>query len=336
LHGVLAQTAIFPRQATTIAAEVDALFWFLISVCGFVGLLVAVLMIYYCIRYRRRPGDPIPPVREPSRVIEWSWTISPLFIFAIMFFWGAAVYLKAYRPEGSATRVYGIGKQWMWKFQHPEGQREINSLHLPIGQPVQLLLTSEDVIHSFFVPEFRVHMDVLPNRYTSVAFRAVRPGTYHLFCSQYCGTDHAGMIGTVTVMEPADYEAWLAGSAEGSLALEGRKVFLKYRCISCHEATAGGHAPVLEGVFNRPVRLSDGREVIADEDYIHESILEPSAKVVAGWQNIMPTFRGQITEEEIYALIAFLQSLGPGATPPRVENYPPPITTPEIERPEPQ
>ncbi len=323
-------TVLFPHQATTTAVRVDTLLYFLISVCGSMGLLVAFLLIYFSVRYRRRAGDGPPPPTTPWHALEWFWTLTPLPIFLVMFLWGAVVYVGAYRPPDHVLRIYGIGKQWMWKFQHPEGQREINMLHVPIGRPIQILLTSEDVIHSFFVPDFRAHMDVLPNRYTSLWFQATRPGRYHLFCSQYCGTNHAGMIGTVVVMEQSDFEHWLAARAEGSLALQGRKAFLKYRCVSCHSGDPHARAPVLEGLFGTPVRLAKGETVVADEAYIRESILNPGAKIVAGWENIMPTFRGQISEEEIYALIAFFGSLEQGRTPKRVEDYPPPTTTPDI------
>ena len=248
----------------------------------------------------------------------------------VMFTWGATIYFDAYRAPDDATPIYVQAKQWMWKFQHPEGQREINELHVPTGRPFKLLLTSEDVIHSFFVPEFRIHMDVLPNRYTSVWFQATRAGTYHLFCSQYCGTNHAGMVGRVIVMEPADYQSWLHYRAEGSLALEGRKVFLKYRCISCHSADPGARAPVLEELYGKPVHLQDGRTVTADENYIRESIYDPGAKIVAGWQNIMPTFKGQVSEEEVIELIAYIKSLRRGETPRRVEEFRPPAGTPPI------
>ena len=325
-----AKSAWFPPEASTTAAHVDLLVYFLLAVCGSVGLLVAVLMIYFCIRYRRRPGAGRPARTQASHALEWFWTIVPLFIFMGIFVWGAVVYVDAYHAPPDSIPVYGIGKQWMWKFQHPEGQREINTLHVPLGRPVHVLLTSEDVIHSFFIPAFRVHMDVLPNRYTSVWFQATKPGEYHLFCSQYCGTNHAGMVGIVHVMEQHEYEAWLSLHAEGSLALEGRKVFLKYRCISCHSATAGARAPVLEGLYGNIARLNTGRSVVADDAYIRESILDPGAKIAAGWENIMPTFRGQISEEEIYALIAYFRSLQRGQTPRRVEEYPPPTATPPI------
>jgi cytochrome c oxidase subunit 2 len=195
------------------------------------------------------------------------------------------------------------------------------------------LQISEDVIHSFFVPEFRIHMDVLPGRYTSVWFEATKSGTFHLFCSQYCGTNHSGMVGEVIVMEPAEYDNWLNNHAEGSLALEGRKIFLQYRCISCHSATGDARAPSLEELYGRRVPLRDGRTVLADDSYIRESILYPGAKIVAGYEDIMPTFRGQLGEEEILKLIAFIRSLGRGQTPPRVEESPAPVTTPPIKTP---
>jgi cytochrome c oxidase subunit II len=337
---MFAQIAWYPEQASTTATHVDLLFFFLCALCGSVGLLVAFLLIYFSIRYRRRPGETgTPPATIPSRALEWFWTLTPLAIFMVIFVWGTTVYYGAYRSPDDATTIYVVGKQWMWKLQHPEGQREINELHVPVGRPFRMLLTSEDVIHSFFVPDFRIHMDVLPERYTSVWFQATRPGRHHLFCSQYCGTNHAGMIGTVIVMEPAEYQAWLEQHAEGSLALQGRKVFLKYRCISCHSAVGNARAPVLEELYGQTVayRLpgesattTNWRTVRADENYIRESILDPSAKIVAGYENIMPTFRGQVSEEEIIQLIAFIRSLGRGQTPPRVEEYPPPVGTPPI------
>lgn len=324
--------ALVPDQASTIAQRVDLLFWFLFASCGAVGLLVAFLLIYFSVRYRRRAGDiGEPPEVNDSRLLEWSWTVAPCFVFAVMFVWGASIYLDAYRAPAGAMPVYVVAKQWMWKFQHAEGQRSINVLHVPLGRPVKLLLTSEDVIHSFFVPAFRVHMDVLPDRYTSVWFQATRAGKYHLFCSQYCGTNHAGMIGSVEVLEPADYQRWLEDRAEGSLALEGRKVFLKYRCISCHSADESARGPVLENLSGKLVHLRDGPDVRADEDYLRESIVYPGNKIVAGYQSIMPTFKGQIDEEEVIALIAFIESLKAGQTPRRVESYPPPAQAPTIE-----
>jgi cytochrome c oxidase subunit 2 len=337
---MFADIAWYPEQASTTAERVDHLLLFLVSVCGAVGLLVAFLLFYFSIKYRRRPGQVgPPPPTEASRALEWFWTLTPLPIFIVIFFWGATIYFDARSPPDDATTIYVVGKQWMWKIQHPEGQREINTLHVPTGQPFRLLLTSEDVIHSFFVPEFRLHMDAVPRQYTSIWFQATKPGTYHLFCSQYCGTNHSGMVGEVVVMEPVEYQRWLERTAEGSLALEGRKTFLKYRCLSCHSADEQARAPVLEGLYGKTVayrlpgessRTQNWRTVRADESYIRESILYPGAKIVAGYEDIMPNYRGQVSEEEIIQLIAFIKSLGQGETPRRVEESPPPTTTPPI------
>jgi cytochrome c oxidase subunit 2 len=327
---MFAEIIWFPRQASTTAHKVDHLLIFLVTVTGLVGVMVAVLLIGFAIRYRRRPGDRPPPEMRGNTPLEIFWSVTPLLIFFIMFAWGAWVYFDAYRAPDNATLIYGVGKQWMWKFQHPEGQREINELHVPLGSPVKILLTSEDVIHSFFVPDFRVHMDVLPMRYTSVWFRPTREGTYHLFCSQYCGTNHAGMIGTVHVMKPEDYGRWLQYGAEGSMALRGEQVFRKYLCLSCHTGDGTGHAPPLDGLFGREVVLTNGRRVLADEEYIRRSIEDPGAEVVFGYQNIMPTFKGQISREEINEVIAFIKELRQGRMPTRVEETPPPRTTPPI------
>ena len=328
---MIGQIALYPQEASSTAPQVDLLFLFLVSVCSAVGLLVAFLMVFFCIRYRRRPGDTgNPPATHSSEALEWFWTLTPLVIFFFMFVWGAQVYFGAYRPPDNAATVYVVGKQWMWKFQHPEGQREINALHVAVGRPVRLVMTSEDVIHSLFIPDFRIHMDLLPERYTSVWFEPTRAGIYHLFCSQYCGTNHAGMVGQVIAMEPEQYGNWLQRKAEGSLGLQGRKTFLKYRCVSCHSANAAARAPVLDGLYGKPVALDDGRVVTADESYLRESIIYPSAKIVAGYENVMPTFKGQVSEEEIIELIAFIKSLKPGETPDRVESFPPPQSTPPI------
>jgi cytochrome c oxidase subunit 2 len=323
----------FPQQASETARHVDELLYFLVSVTGAVGLLIAFLLVFFSIRYRRRPGQGPPPPTGTHYGLELFWTLTPLLVFMVMFVWGATIYFGAFRPPDDATVIYGQGKQWMWKFQHPEGQREINELHLPAGRPVKMVLTSEDVIHSFFVPDFRIHMDVLPERYTEVSFVPTKPGDYHLFCSQYCGTNHAGMIGWVHVMKPADYQRWLDEHAEGSLALEGRKTFLKYRCLSCHSADERARAPVLEDLYRSRVRLRDGTSVVADEAYLRESVLYPGRKIVQGWEDIMPPYKGQISEEEIVELIAFIKALHRGETPKRVEAYPPPVTTPPINSP---
>ncbi len=225
--------------------------------------------------------------------------------------------------------MYVVGKQWMWKLQHPEGQREINELHVPVNRPVKLTLTSEDVIHDFFVPDFRAKIDVLPGRYVYTWFQATKIGRFPLYCSQYCGTNHGGMTGFVTVLSPPDYQQWLNSEAEGSLALEGRKLFLKLQCVTCHSGNAKARAPVLENLYGQAVPLKNGQIVTADDTYLRESIVNPEAKVVLGWEPIMPTFRGQVDEEDLIKLIAYIKSLGPGETPVRTEDAsPPPVLPP--------
>jgi cytochrome c oxidase subunit 2 len=244
--------------------------------------------------------------------VEVAWTVIPFFAFMGMYAWGAKLYFDIERPPGNAIPVYVIAKQWMWKLQHPEGQREINELHIPVGQPIKLTMTSQDVIHSFFVPAFRIKQDVLPGRYTSIWFEATKPGKFHLFCAEYCGAKHSGMIGWIYAMEPREYQAWLAqGGAEGSLAAEGEKLFHQYACANCHHFDNQGRCPDLRNLYGRPVEISTGETVTADDSYIRESILEPRAKIVNGFADIMPTFKGQVSEDQVIALIAFIKSIGP-------------------------
>lgn len=317
---------LFPEQASTFAADVDALFTFTVAVSVLVSVLIAGLIVRYAIRYRRRPDAPPPPRIIGSTPLEITWTLATLAVFLMIFAWGAIVYFRMIQPPENALPIYVVGKQWMWKIQHPGGQREINELHVPVGQPVKLLLTSEDVIHSFSVPAFRMKRDVLPGRYVVAWFEANRPGTFRLYCNQFCGTDHSRMVGQVVAMEPTDYQSWLESRAEGSLALEGRKHFLKLQCVSCHGVAPDERprAPILENLFGRTVALRDGRSIVADEMYIRESILDPRAKIAAGWEPIMPTFRGQITEEDLIPLVVYVKSLRPGQTPLRTEEAPPP------------
>ncbi|MEN6497687.1 MAG: cytochrome c oxidase subunit II [Thermoguttaceae bacterium] len=326
---------LFPEQASTAAERVDALFWFLTAVSTVMTVLIAGAILYFAAKYRRRPDSGPTPRIDGSLRLELFWTAVPLVVGLVMFGWAMNVYLYIAQIPANAKEVYVVGKQWMWKVQHPGGQREINELHVPLGEPVKLILTSEDVIHSFYVPAFRIKVDVLPGRYVETWFQPTKTGVYHLFCAEYCGTGHSSMIGSVVVMEPRDFQTWLTNRAENSLALEGRKLFLKFQCVACHSADALARAPVLEGLYGSRVPLKDGREVIADEEYLRQSIVEPDAKIVAGYEPIMPSFKGQIEEEEIIKLIAFLKTLPPGGTPDRVDRAPPP----EAERratPEPQ
>lgn len=302
---------LFPDQASTVAKQVDALYFFLVGVSIFFATLIFLTVLSFAIKYRRRSETEQPQPIEGSLHLELFWTIIPLGIAMIVFFWGAKIYFTIFTPPADPLEIQVVGKQWMWKIQHPQGQREINELHVPMGRPVKLTLASEDVIHSFYIPAFRIKMDAVPGRYTTTWFEATEPGEYHLFCAEYCGTSHAGMIGRVVVMEPARYEQWLSGPAEELPGMAGERLFQQLGCVTCHRGS-GGQGPSLVGLFGKPVQLKSGETVVADENYLRESILNPRAKVVAGYPPIMPTFQGQVTEEELLQLIAYIKSLEGG------------------------
>ena len=306
---------LFPQQASTFAPRVDALYFFLVGISAFFSTLIATLLVVFAVRFRRRRAGELPRPIHGSIALELIWTIIPLVISLGTFVWSADIFVASRRVPPGAMEVYVVGKRWMWKTQHMTGQREINELHVPVGVPVKLTLTSEDVIHSFFVPAFRMKKDVVPGRYVTTWFQATRTGTYHLFCAEYCGTKHSGMIGTVTVMEPAAFQTWLSGGATGtSLAAAGEKLFQDLACITCHRADSEGRGPKLEGLFGHPVSLAGGERVIADEAYIRESIVNPAARIVAGFQPVMPTYQGLVSEESLMQLVAYIQSLGGPAT----------------------
>jgi cytochrome c oxidase subunit 2 len=319
---------LFPEQASEHAAAVDDLFFFILGVTGGVGLLVTFLLVVFVARYRRRTRADRTPRITGLPPLEWAWTLGPLVPFAAMFGWGLSVYDDNFHPPPDCYEVFVVGKQWMWKVQHPGGEREINELHLPAGRAAKLTLISEDVIHDFGVPAFRSKIDVLPARYVSTWYRPTQPGRYHLFCDQYCGTGHADMVGAVVVLRADEHAAWLRGRADGSAALEGRKLFLKHQCISCHRPDAEARAPLLEGLYGRRVALTSGAAVVADQAYIRESILLPAKQVVEGYEAIMPTFQGQVTEEEVLLLTAYIRSLGRGDQPLPNNGSPPPIGAP--------
>jgi cytochrome c oxidase subunit 2 len=328
---MFAEVPLFPEQASTTAERVDALFFFLCAVCGTMAVLIAGLVCFFAFKYRRRAEDERTPRILGNNPLEWFWTIAPVFVFVIMFVWGAKIYTSVAEPPPDAPEVFVIGKQWMWKIQHPDGQREINELHVPVNQPVKLILTSEDVIHDFFVPAFRTKIDVIPGRYVHTWFVPTKVGKYHLFCSQYCGTSHSNMVGSVIVMERDEYREWLDGQeATGSLADQGKQLFFKFQCITCHSSNASARAPVLEALYGRTVALNNGRSVVADDAYLRESILYPEAKVVQGWEPIMPTFKGQASEEDLIKLLAFIKTLKPGQTPVRNEEASPPLNAPKV------
>jgi cytochrome c oxidase subunit 2 len=271
--------------------------------------MIFILVTVFALRYRHDLVDKATPILG-STALETTWSLVPFGIFLIFFVWGAVLYFQERTPPRNAMEIYVVAKQWMWKLQHVDGQREINELHVPVDRDVKLIMTSQDVIHSFFVPAFRLKQDVLPGRYTTLWFHAIRPGTYHLFCAEYCGTQHSGMIGSIVVMNPVDYEAWLSGGGgEGSLASTGQKLFQQLGCGSCHRSDTQGRGPNLVGVFGKPVLLEDGRTVTADENYVRESILNPGAKIAAGFKNIMPSFQGVVNEEQLLSLVAYIKSL---------------------------
>jgi cytochrome c oxidase subunit II len=302
---------LFPEQASSIAARVDALYFFLIAIATFFVALIFTLVIYFAAKYRRRSGAERPrPVGTDLR-LEILWTVIPLILVMISFAWGARLYMTMSEAPADAMEIRAVGRQWMWKFQHPAGNREINQLHVPLGIPIKIILASEDVVHSFYVPAFRVKMDVVPGRYTAAWFEATKEGEFHLFCAEYCGTQHSGMIGRVVVMKPAEYQRWLSGTtAEEAPAVAGEALFNQRGCAACHALQPSAMGPSLRGVFGSRVKLQSGQTVIADEAYIRESILNPKAKIVAGYQPIMPTFQGQIGEEQLHQIIAYIKSLG--------------------------
>jgi cytochrome c oxidase subunit 2 len=305
------QLPLVPEQASNFAPQVDGLMTFISTVCFFFTVVITIAIIYFFFKYHRKEPHAVGAhVHEDSR-LETLWIVIPLMLAMTMFSWGAVVYVDYRRVPDDTLDIYVIGKQWMWKAQQPNGIREINELHVPVNRNVRLILASEDVIHDFFVPAFRVKMDVVPGHYNTMWFRPTKTGRYHFFCSQYCGTSHAVMGGWVTVMEAAEYGTWLSGSTGGETnpVLAGEKLFAEKACISCHIANGTGRAPSLNGVYGAQVLLADGSKVTGDDAYIRESILQPSAKIVAGYQPLMPSFQGQLTEEQILALTAYIKSL---------------------------
>lgn len=312
---------LFPEAVSTIAPDIDALYLFVVAVTGFMAIAISAVVVYFAVRYRRRSGNEVPADYKPSVALEITWIIVPFLVFLSFFAWGAIVFFDARRMPDNALDVWATGRQWMWKFQHIGGKSEINTLHVPVNQPIRLIMTSEDVIHDFYVPEFRVHTDVLPNRYTYNWFEATKTGEYNLFCSEYCGTDHSKMIGKVIVMKPAEYQAWLEGGGEGvtastSPAEEGAKLFQKFACSTCHMDKPIGLGPVLVGNWGKERLLQDGSVAVVDENYIRESILNPQGQLVAGYQPVMPTFAGQLNGMQLMQLVSYVKSLTPDAPEP--------------------
>ena len=313
------------------AGQVDALYIYLLLVSGVMTGLIYLAVTVLAVKYRRKPGHEAHQI-EGSTILEITWSIIPFGVMLTFFIWGAVLYFKERTPPADSTEVYVVAKQWMWKLEHMEGQREINELHVPIGQDIKLIMTSQDVIHSFFIPAFRIKQDVLPGRYTTAWFKATKAGRYHLFCAEYCGTMHSGMGGDIVVMEPQDYAQWMAGGPAAPLQDTGKQLFATLGCSTCHRSDVQGRGPNLQGIYNKPVLLEDGRTVIADENYVRESILNPTAKIVSGFKPVMPTFQGIVSDEQLNALVAYVKSLAqppagtaalqsqPAAAPPQPQN----------------
>ena len=302
-------SALFPAEASGISPYVDALYFFLLLMTVVGTALVAVLLLVFSIRYRREK-NPVATQVEGSTLLEATWTIIPLAIFLVTFVWGALLYFRIYNPPANAMNIYVVGKQWMWKAEHPGGQHEINALHVPMGQPVQLTMISQDVFHSFSIPDFRIKREVIPGRYSTVWFEATQTGTYHLFCTQYCGTQHSGMVGTITVLTPDDYKKWLQQSTSGmSLAQNGERLFASMGCNSCHSGNAAARGPNLAGVYGAKLTLTDGSQMLVNDAYLRDAILNPSQHVTAGFAPIMPTYQGQISEDGLIDLVEYIKNM---------------------------
>ena len=301
---------LHPDQASTFAPELDLLYFFVVIVSTFFLVLIAVLIYAFAVKYRRRSDDERPDLIHGSLPLEIAWSVIPLALMMIMFGWGTWLFFKVYQVPEGALEINVVGKQWMWHIQHPTGQREINEMHMPIGRPIKLTMASEDVIHDFYIPEFRVKNDVIPGRYTTMTFEASKTGEFYLFCAEYCGTEHSRMVGRIIVLEDREYQDWLAGGVSDETPEEaGARLFSALNCVTCHGDVANARGPALTGLFGEEISLTTGQRVIMNEEYIRESVLSPRAKIVAGYPSIMPTYQGQITEANLLNIVAYIKSL---------------------------
>jgi cytochrome c oxidase subunit 2 len=302
-------SALFPSEASTIAPYADALYFFLLAITVIGLVLVGTLVFGFSIRYRKS-RNPVATQVEGSTLLEATWTIIPLALFMVAWIWGALLYFRIYNPPTNAMNIYVVGKQWMWKAEHEGGQHEINALHVPTGRPVQLTMISQDVFHSFSIPDFRVKREVIPGRYSTVWFEATTPGTYHIFCTQYCGTNHSAMIGQVTVLSPEDYEKWTQESTSGmSLAQNGERLFASMGCNACHSGSAASRGPNLAGVYGSKLQLTDGSQIVVNDAYLRDAILNPSQHITAGYAPIMPTYQGQVSEDGLIDLVEYIKNM---------------------------
>lgn len=302
---------LFPDSASSFSWQVDALYFYLILISVAFTIPIVAAIFYFAIKYRAKEKFATPEEMHGSIVLETTWSIIPFIISMSIFLGGAIVYYEQYRVPDDGMDVYVVGKQWMWKVQHSTGQREINELHVPVGRRIKLTMTTEDVIHSFFIPAFRTKADVVPGRYTYMWFEATKPGKYHLYCAEYCGLNHSGMGGWIYVMEQRDFDNWLSGNVSGQTPVEmGKDLFEnKLGCSSCHAGGPQQRGPSLEGIYGKEVKFVGGGSTMVNDEYIRNSILNPSSQIVEGYQPIMPTFQGQVTEEQLMALVAYIKSL---------------------------
>jgi cytochrome c oxidase subunit 2 len=302
--------SLFPERASALAADVDNLYYFITAVAAFFAIVVTIFVIYFAAKYRTSDPFAVGARIHGSIPLELAWSIVPFLVSLVIFVWSASVYFDLNRPPDQTLEIYATGKRWMWKFQHLGGQNEINELHVPLGRPVKITFTSEDVLHSMFFPAFRIKADAIPGRYSSLWFSANKLGQFHLFCAEYCGTKHSGMVGSVFVMEPTAYQEWLSGHAEGgTLTSRGERLFGDLACNTCHLSDGSGRGPSLANKFGSSEQIAGGARVAVDEAYLRESILLPQAKVVAGYQPLMPTFQGLLSEENVMALVEYVKSL---------------------------
>ena len=307
--------SLFPTQASTLAPEVDNLYLGIVAITAFFAVVVVIFVVYFAIKYRDDTGEKVGAPITGSMPLELGWSLIPFFISIGIFVWASVVFFHIVRAPDQTLDIYSTGKRWMWRFQHIDGQREINELHVPVGRPVRVVFTSEDVLHDLFIPAFRVKADAVPGRYSAIWFEPTQVGQYHIFCAEYCGTRHSGMIGTVYVMEQADYQAWLSGGGGltgGTMLQQGEALFTQLACVTCHLPDGKGRGPSLVGVFGSTVTLDNGSTVTADESYLRESILTSQAKTVKGYEHIMPTFQGLINEDGVAALIEYIKSMQGG------------------------
>jgi cytochrome c oxidase subunit II len=308
---------LFPEQASTLAPEVDNLYFFVTAVTAFFALLVVFFVIVFAVKFRDRTGEKVGAPITGSIWLELGWSIVPFFVSMAIFAWATIVFFHLVRAPDQTLEIYSTGKRWMWRFQHIDGQSEINELHVPLGRPVKVTFTSEDVLHSLFIPAFRVKADAIPGRYSSIWFTPTKKGEYHLFCAEYCGTEHSGMVGRVFVMEPIEYQAWLSGDTGLSMTARGEQLFQQLGCVSCHLTDGSGRGPSLAGKYGQQEQLASGDVVVVDDTYIRESILTPQMKLVAGYGPVMPTFQGQVNEQGLMSLIEYIKSrpsTGPAST----------------------